>query len=419
MIVSSGLVVLALGQLPLVWVFIRGLRRRSPPPDPTQSGRPSTPVPKAAMILCLRGPDPFLAETLQAAVAQDYADYRLFVVIDHPDDPAWCVVEQTLGAPPPQHVEFVQLSNRRETCSLKCSSLVQVVENLDESFDFVALLDADTVPHRTWLAELAAPLADPLVGAATGNRWYMPGQRSWGALVRYLWNAAAVVQMYCYGIPWGGTLAVKLAELRETDLLDRWAHAFCEDTMLFAALRRRGRRVAFVPTLMMVNRESCSLGGFFRWVRRQLLTARLYHPGWPAVLFHGLITTFGLGVGAGGLAVALAMQLWNAAFWLASGLLVYGAAMPVLLGVLERGARAVVAPRGEPVDWMHRTTPLWLVAAIPLTQAVYFAALLSAAFTRRVDWRGVVYQVDGPRQIRLLEYEPFRSEIGSPEEVSL
>ena len=75
----------------------------------------------------------------------------------------------------------------------------------------VALLDADTIPHRTWLRELVAPLADPRVGAATGNRWYMPAEAGWAGLVRYLWNAAAVVQMYCYGIAWGGTLALKRA----------------------------------------------------------------------------------------------------------------------------------------------------------------------------------------------------------------
>ncbi len=416
---SLGLAVLVLGQLPLVWAFVRALRRKRPllPSKPSEASLAT--APKAAMILCLRGPDPFLADTLRAAVAQEYPNYRLFVVIDHPDDPAWRVVDQALGSPLPEHVETVLLRDRRETCTLKCSSLVQVVSDLDDSFDFVALLDADTVPHRTWLAELAGPLADPLVGAATGNRWYMPQQRSWGALVRYLWNSAAVVQMYCYGIPWGGTLAVKLTELRETDLLDRWAHAFCEDTMLFASLRRRGRRVVFVPTLMMVNRESCSLAGFFYWVRRQLLTARLYHPGWPAVMFHGLITTLSLVTGAVALALALAFQNGTAAAWLAFGLLFYTASMPILLGVLEQSVRINVAGRGDSVAWMTWSTPFRLVAAIPLTQAIYAAALISAALVRRVEWRGVTYRVDGPRGIRLIAYEPFRATANAPEHGSL
>ena len=76
------------------------------------------------------------------------------------------------------------------------------------------LADADTIAHPTWLRELAGALADPTVGAATGNRWYMPDEISAAAMVRYLWNAAAIVQMYCYRIAWGGTLAVKTSVLR-------------------------------------------------------------------------------------------------------------------------------------------------------------------------------------------------------------
>ena len=44
--------------------------------------------------------------------------------------------------------------------------------------------------------------------------------------------------------------------------------------MLKTQLGAIGQRVAFVPSLMMVNREDCSMGVFFRWVKRQLLTAR-------------------------------------------------------------------------------------------------------------------------------------------------
>ncbi len=59
----------------------------------------------------------------------------------------------------------------------------------------------------------------------------MPIASSWGALVRYLWNAAAIVQMYWYEIAWGGTLAVKRKAIEKAGLLERWRHAFCEDTM--------------------------------------------------------------------------------------------------------------------------------------------------------------------------------------------
>ena len=48
------------------------------------------------------------------------------------------------------------------------------------------------------------------------------------------------------------------------------------------------------------------------------------------------------------------------------------------------------------------------VLSLPLTQAVYAAALLKATFLKTFRWRGVVYQVDGPWQVRLVEYHAYR-----------
>ena len=252
--------------------------------------------PRTAIVLCLRGRDPFLEKCLESLLKQDYPDYQLHVVVDNRQDPAWQVAESLANRYGADRVCIETLDERRDTCSLKCSSVTQAIGRLDESFQVAALVDADTMPHPSWLGELTAPLADEHIGAATGNRWYMPGTGSWGALVRYLWNAAAVVQMYWYEIAWGGTLAVKRKVIDELGLLDRWRHAFCEDTMLCRQLGKHGLRVKFVPSLMMVNREDCGLGACLSWIRRQLLTARLYHPLWPLVLLHGLGTTLVLAV---------------------------------------------------------------------------------------------------------------------------
>ena len=364
--------------------------------------------PKTAVILCLRGADPFLETCVEALLDQDYPCYDVHVVIDSREDPAWHAVEAIVAISsqaPKIHVEA--LSQRRDTCSLKCSSIVQAVAGLDETYEVVALVDADTTAHRTWLRELVAPLADPGVGAATGNRWYMPADGSWGSLLRNQWNAAAIVQMYCYGIPWGGTLAVKTQLFRQSDLLDRWGRAFCEDTMLFRVLRQLGLRVAFVPSLLMVNRETCSIGGFSEWVRRQLLTARLYHPGWPAVVVHGLFTPVLLAASLAALAAALAMGQAQAAAWIGAGLAVYVVPLPLLLAGLEWSVRPMVAARGEAVGWLRPATAARMLPAIFATQTLYAAALLSAMTLRMVAWRGVRYQVDGPWRIRLLEYRPY------------
>lgn len=363
------------------------------------------PCPKTAVILCLRGSDPFLASCLEAILHQDYPCYDLRIVVDSRDDPAWKTAEQVIARCGAANVRMEPLTNRRPTCSLKCSSLVQVLSGLDTSYKAVALLDADTIAHRTWLRELVAPLADDRVGAATGNRWYMPASHSWGSLMRWLWNVAAVVHMHVYRIPWGGTLALRASILRESDLLDRWAHAFCEDTMLYRSLRRLGYRLAFVPSLMMVNREACSLTNLFSWMRRQLFNLRLYHPAWPLVIGEGVAVFVVQAASVVLGAVALGTGHGSVAGRLAVGLAIYWGAMIALLIALETTIRRTLAARGESTAWLKAASLLRVGAAMLLTQVAYPAALLSALFLRTIEWRGIWYRVDGPDQVRMVKYE--------------
>jgi cellulose synthase/poly-beta-1,6-N-acetylglucosamine synthase-like glycosyltransferase len=392
----------------LVFGFVAALRRFRP--GPATDFRP-----KAAVVLCLRGTDPFLPDCIRALLNQNYPNFDLHVVVDCIDDPAWSVVEDVVECQHARNVRVRPLEYRRDTCSLKCSSVVQAISELDDSYEVVALVDADTLAHPNWLAELVAPLADPGVGAATGNRWYMPHEISWGSLVRYLWNAAAIVQMYWYGIAWGGTLVLRLKTLRETDLLERWSHSFCEDTMLYGVLRRFGLRVVFVPSLMMVNREGCDIPGYFNWVGRQLLTARLYHPAWLAVAFHGISTSLLLIAVSVMLIASLAAAQYDALRMTVAGLLIYQGSMLFLIALLEAAVRPIVRARGEPVRWLSLSAVLRFVPALFLTQAVYSAAVLLVLRVRNVVWRGVSYRICGPWQIHLEQYQPYAAPQAQPD----
>jgi glycosyltransferase involved in cell wall biosynthesis len=368
--------------------------------------------PKTAVILCLRGADPFLRRCVESLLAQDYPKYDIHIVIDSPEDPAWEVIREFVDLHQAVPIKVHTLIERQETCTLKLSSLLQTVAQLDASYEVVALVDADTIPHRSWLSELVAPLADKSIGASTGNRWYMPAQGTWGALVRYAWNAAAVVQMFCYRIPWGGTLALKTSVLRSSNLLERWKHAFCEDTMLYRALRKQRLRVAFVPSLMMINREACDVPGFVTFLKRQLLCARLYHPAWPAVVGHAIGISIVQVAALGVFLIAVMAGQRQAAAWTGWGMIIYWAAMLALLAMMEGCVRRIARRKGETTKWINAPTLLKIIPAILLTQFIYNKAMISMFFMRLIAWRGVHYEVRGPWQVRLVEYRPFGTDDG-------
>lgn len=393
-----GLVVM---QSALVWGFVRALRGFDIPRVADDE------APRAVVILCLRGTDPFLKDCLMGLFNQDYPNYRVRLIVDSADDPVHLVLTQILDGVRGVPYQIENLQEVSSTCSLKCNALCQVLATLDQECQIIAQLDADTIPHRTWLRELATALQGDDVLVATGNRWYMPQKISVGSVVRYTWNAAAVVQMYCYKIPWGGTVAYKSRLVSDTDFLAKLGNAFCEDTMLHSQAALLGMRVAFVPSLMMINRENVSLGGFYRWVTRQLLNARLYHPAWPAVVLHGVVSTlapllvaimFGAGLIAGNEWVAVIS---------ASAFLIWVGSMALAILPMEMSVRAIVARRGDDAVWIRGLSLLKCAALMVVTQVVYPFALFSACFAKSTDWRGIDYEIKGPWQIRMKGYQPY------------
>ncbi|WP_231615995.1 glycosyltransferase [Novipirellula artificiosorum] len=398
-------------------------------------------TPLAAIVLCLRGADPFLRQCITRLLDQDYPDYELHVVVDSHQDPSQQILREFESNP---RLSVSVLEHPAETCSLKCSSLVQAIGELDPSFEIIALCDADCVPHRTWLAELVVPLACSEVGATTGNRWYDPPDAAGASLLRYLWNVPASVNMILLKIAWGGSLAIRRRVLLETGLLEKWSYALCEDTMLYRVLRRHGYRQVFVPSVMMVNRESCTLGDLMKWIPRQLLTAKLYHPSWPATVGYGILS-FIVPLLAAGLAfvgwmrsdmasIRMALLVF-AGFELSNVLLVAlcqwsvcrqlsnEEAKPRWFG-FRREAKEFLPYDGLPsplkvtTDTDFRQTNGKLAAAVRVTSLlmlpiwIVFAQLLAPlSFLRcflitNITWRGIDYRIRG-RKIKRGKYVAF------------
>ena len=388
---------LILGQAALLVVYARFLYRFRRP------ALADSECPRAAVILCVRGLDPFLAACLKGLFQQDYPDYDVWIVIDSTRDAAWPVVNALARQSGKQDVHVLALTERLATSSRKIAGMLQALAHVDASHQIVALLDSDTIPHSTWLRQLAAPLRDQRVGVSSGNRWYMPATATAGSLIRYLWNVAAVVQMYWYKIGWGGSLAIQAQFLRQSDLRQRLTHAFGEDSTICRCAKAYGYRIAFAPSLVMVNRETCSVKSVLGFLQRQLLTVRLHNPWWWAVVGHGVATSAVLGLCCLLGAVAAAIGSWRAAAWFGSGVAVYWASMVLLILPLEWCARRIVRERGEAITGFGTWGWFCTAMAIPLAQVVHFTALASAFFARTHRWRGVRYQFDGPSPVRVIE----------------
>ncbi len=403
-LIALGMALIFLG-VQVLWAW----RLAACYPPPNTPAPPDEDLPRAAVVLSVRGADPSLVDCLHGLLQQDYPDYKVHIVIDSEHDPAWELLRPLLDDEAAARVHVRVLETKYATCSLKVSGTVQAIGDLDAEVRVVVLIDADVIPYAHWLRDLVRPLRDPGVGATSGVRWFLPETDDWGSLVRGLWNAAACSQMFAFRIPWAGSLAFRAELFRDSDLLDQWKRCFCEDTMSYGALRRLGLRVCFVPAATMVNPERIALKSCYSFIRRQLLTVRLHHPCWPLVRVTG--------VGAGlTLLLLLAVSVTSlgvgdflSAGLTAGALAAFVAGMASALLWIDTSLRRMARKRG-----VRLPASLWwkLALAGPLTQGIYVAALVSVSFLRKVDWRGITYELYDPTPVRLTAYHPYRAEVG-------
>ncbi len=376
---------------------------------------PDEDLPKVAVLLCLRGADPNLADGLRRLMNQRYPRYEVYIAIDSDTDPAWDIVRQALTQPVACKVHPSTLRDRLKTCSLKCSSLVQLLDEVDESFEVLVLADSDLESHATWLRELVSPLADPRVGAAFGNRWFLPAVGWMGSLVRQVCNGISVVTMHLGQIPWGGSLAIRSTVVQDGNLRDTFARSIVDDGPVRAAVRKQRLKLRFVPSLLMANREDCDLQFAHNFLTRQLKWTNTYmNVWWPAMLVYTLGV---LGTYAATLLLTPLCLLTNfhaEAFWFAAGATVYSVVVMTLWLLLDVAARRIIRAQGESTPRILGPQLLKIPIAMLLSVGVHISAMVRATFLKRVVWRGVTYEVHGPGKVRLIEDGTLKTPLESP-----
>ena len=368
-------------------------------------------LPQAAIILALRGPDPRLAETLQALMVQDYPNFHIQVVVDNEQDPVLRQVIEIQKSSVCDNVRVSVLRSPGRTCSLKCSSLIQAVNDLESSVEILAFIDGDVVPHPTWLKELATPLINGEADVVGGNRWYLPPNAQFGTMARYFWNAAYMTGMCAQGAPWAGTMAFKRTTASRIRLLEAWSTAMSVDATVHRCMRTENLTFKLVASLIMTNRENISVREFQRWVTRQMAVIRytasqtaksaeqqigillLLHIGLPAIA----VISFLMGHTILGLSAVASIAF----YWLVCSL---------RMVLIERTIRATIRKRGEAPNWL---TPLIILLWYPGVIVAHYViawGVLGALRATKVDWRGVSYLISRNGDVQMDTYRPFAAD---------
>lgn len=394
------IILCSITQIFVTSTFARLFHKHVPPTN--------TAFPPAAIVLAIRGSDPSLDENVRALLRQNYPAYKLFVVVDHIEDPAWDIVGK-IREEFPERMEVRPLKTRLDTCSLKCSALAQALTELDASYEVVAFVDGDVLVNDDWLRGLVGPLTEPGITVATGNRWYVPADASVGSMSRYFWNVGVVIQLWMHRLVWPGSMALRKDAIEEMDLVSALRTSLFDGPTIVRQLRRHKMRAQFLPNVMIANREQISLQGFTSWVERQtIVVGSEKKRNWYLMALNALHICICVFIPPLAVLVGSTHDDPTLISWAMSVALMYWGVMSLSVVAIERCVRAVLRTKHK---WFGWRSFLSAAPGLLLAHLVPVVALLRASIHRTVQWRGVTYEIRGPDDVRMLNYAPFRERV--------
>jgi hypothetical protein len=333
-------------------------------------------LPPASVIVPVKGQDEGLRENLAALAALDYPDYELLIV-------ARSAADIPPGVLPPR--ARVTLAHGEDPhTGEKVQNLAAAVHATRQRSRILAFADSDARVTPRWLRALAAPLAEPGVGASTGYRWFTPEPARFPSLLRGVWDAVTfgVMGPGDNRFAWGGSMAMRAETFFETRVLDYWKNAVSDDFMLSAAVHAAGLRIAFAPGALAPCFDRIGARRLFSWMRRQLILTRVHDRRlWRAALAAHVIY-------CGGMAASLAALLagWRLAAWMLAAQLA-----PGMWKGWNRASQAKAA-LPEHAAWFRRHA--WAhVLLLPLATWIWLIALGASAFGNTIEWRGYRYKL--------------------------
>ncbi len=370
----------------------------------------------AAILMSLRGNDPSLPESIAGALSQEYGGpYQVRVVVDHETDPAVVVLEDLKqNHPHGDRLSYCVMEAPSKTCSLKCHSLSQAVKRLPPEIEYVVLLDADVRPHPTWLAELIKPLSDEKIGdekigGVTGTQWFEPpAGAGTGAWLRSVWNGGAAMLSICFANPWAGSFAMRRSDLLTSGLVERWQQSMVDDGPIRAAMNSIDKQIHFVPSLVMVNRENCTLSYTLRWAARMLTWSRRNESTFWITIVHAVFSNFVMLANFAVLAAGLTGWLLPAVVWISLAALIFaGIACAAAFAVARSCVSESLRLRSQTLPPLVGRHWFWAFACAAPAHLMFSWGCVMALITKKITWRGINYRLGAKGEIERLNYLPF------------
>jgi cellulose synthase/poly-beta-1,6-N-acetylglucosamine synthase-like glycosyltransferase len=363
-------------------------------------------TPFVSVIVPCRGLDEDLEKNLSALFEQDFPAYEVIFVTDFETDEAVKIIEKVSRQGDRSAQSKLVFAGKAAGESQKVHNLRRAVLEVSAESEVFVFVDSDARPGRDWLRNLIAPLADESNGAATGYRWFVSKKINLASELRSVWNASIASALganpksnFC----WGGSTAIRRKTFETLEMREKWRGVLSDDFAVTRALKKAGLSIHFVPQALVASVESCSLKELLEFTTRQMKITRVYAPHLWKASFTGAFL-FNLVFVWGILIIAL-KPVNSFAFGFAAASLILISAFSTGKAWLRLNAVKLVLKDYEKElnrqFWTQNT--LWI-----FSPALFLYNSLGALFSRKILWRGIVYELKSPEETIIIKLDTTR-----------
>lgn len=362
-------------------------------------------TPFVSVIAPCRGLEPGLQANIAAILNQNYPLYEVVFVSGNASDAALELVSElceSVAANSNIKTRIVIAGDATDS-GQKVHNLRAAVREAGPSSEVFVFVDTDARPHENWLRSLVAPLHDERIGATTGYRWFVPEKGGLASHLRSVWNASIASALggrddknFC----WGGSTAIRRATFETLSVAERWRGTVSDDFTLRRILREAELPIRFVPSCLVPSFGACSFHELLEFTTRQLKITRVYAPHfWRSVLLGSLLFVI---VFFGGMALVVTRAALGLPFIVPLVLLLVIFGLGAAKGLVRLRAVSLVL-----ANYQVSTRQSWLahLCLWPFTSLVYLYNALVAAFSRRIKWRGITYELKSPTEAVIISRE--------------
>mgnify|MGYP001419277139 CR=1 FL=1 len=354
--------------------------------------------PFTTIVIPCKGNDVGLAENLIGLLEQDHPEYEVIFVVEDISDPAVSIINSLIGNAA-LRAELV-VAGRSSDASQKVENLREGVLHASERSEVFVFADSDMRPPANWLSSLVAPLQFEKVGAATGYRWFVSEGSSLPSELRSAWNAsiasalgADVRTNFC----WGGSMAIRRDVFERLNIRENWKGTLSDDFAVTRAIQGSSLDIRFVPAALVPSHGECTFAELLEFTNRQMKITRTNAPGLWALSFFGSALFNIVMLASVTILIVDARSSWS---WMTAAVTLSAVSFfSIAKSIVRMAAVEIAIPqhRRELGRQKYLHAILWAV-----TPMIFLLNSLVALVSRRINWRGVEYEMVSHNETRLI-----------------